>query len=488
MKKNSLYTIGSLIILLICAFVFVLLPAFTGSGEQRDRLPAFGKYNGREIRYEQGTDFATYVSNYGQQFQNYGQQIDSSAYYYIFSAAFKSTVMKYAFTDYVNASGYKVPKSELNRKMMDYFRDETGNYSSKLYKQASDAQKIEIRNNTESSLISSRFYADNFGSPSEIVGTDSLYGLKEADAELDFLDSFGNEKRGFNLASFSLSDYPLEEKIKFAQENITKFISHDLLAITVDNKSKASTVAKRLAANEISFEDAVSEYSDKTYSDTEGNLTYEYQYQIEDILVNKDDFAALDALAVGELSDVIETERGFTIFKKNAESEQPDYNNTDVINAISSYLNSYDLTRIEDYYTSIAKDFSAAALSTSFEDACKKYGITATVVPAFPINYGSVAVTTSVDTSLKGLANADQNENFLKTAFKLEKNEISSPMVMNNSVVVIQYTNREVDSDGLTSAITQITDFDENASENEIMNSKKLVNNFTEVYFKNLLN
>ena len=132
MKKNTAYTIGSLIILLICAFCFVALPAFTGKEQNQGNLPAFGKYNGREIRYEQGSDFYNFVSQYGQMFQSRGQQIDSSTYYYIFNYAFNSTVSKYAYTDAVKKSGYEVPKAAVNREMLPYFYDENGKYSSKL--------------------------------------------------------------------------------------------------------------------------------------------------------------------------------------------------------------------------------------------------------------------------------------------------------------------------------------------------------------------
>ena len=53
MKKNTVYTLGSLIILLICAFCFVVLPAVEGrsSRQQGADVPAFGKYNGKEIKY-----------------------------------------------------------------------------------------------------------------------------------------------------------------------------------------------------------------------------------------------------------------------------------------------------------------------------------------------------------------------------------------------------------------------------------------------------
>ena len=39
--KRSVYTIGSLVILLIAAFIFVLVPIFSG-GKAQKRMPAFG--------------------------------------------------------------------------------------------------------------------------------------------------------------------------------------------------------------------------------------------------------------------------------------------------------------------------------------------------------------------------------------------------------------------------------------------------------------
>ena len=85
--KRSVYTIGSLIILLIAAGIFVLVPIFS-AGMGHKRLPAFGKYDGTEIRYEQGTDFANYVANIAENFKNSGREINDSNYDYIFEYAF----------------------------------------------------------------------------------------------------------------------------------------------------------------------------------------------------------------------------------------------------------------------------------------------------------------------------------------------------------------------------------------------------------------
>lgn len=93
--KRSVYTIGSLIILLIAAGIFVLVPIFS-AGMGHKRLPAFGKYDGTEIRYEQGTDFANYVANIAENFKNSGREINDSNYDYIFEYAFNAAVSKLA--------------------------------------------------------------------------------------------------------------------------------------------------------------------------------------------------------------------------------------------------------------------------------------------------------------------------------------------------------------------------------------------------------
>ncbi|MBR1639987.1 MAG: peptidyl-prolyl cis-trans isomerase [Treponema sp.] len=488
MKKNTAYTIGSLVVLLICAFCFVVLPAFTGSGQQQGDIPVFGKYNGREIRYEQGSDFYNFVSQYGQMFQSRGQQIDSSTYYYIFNYAFNSTVSKYAYTDAVKKSGYEVPKTAVNRDMLPYFYDENGNYSSKLYRQTPESTVAEIRRGVEDSLITSRYYDDNFGSDSEMVGSTGLYGIKESSAEQDFLKSYNTDKRGFNMVAFALSEYPEEEKMNFAKENAAKFTKYDLSLITVADKSTADTVSKRLANNEITFTDAVTEYSSKNFSNTEGKITSSYQYQVENILVNKDDIAVLSDLAVDAISPAIETISGYTIFKADGLPVKANLEDETIKQAISSYITNYEKTRVEDYFKAKATDFTNEALKSDFDSACASFNVEKQEIAPFPLNFGSVNISTSVDTSVKGLSNADTNENFLKTAFSLNINEYSSPIVMNDNVVVLQFTNEEKVADGEGPYDeASIESYDASAAQDFVLSSDKLENNFSKVYFSNFM-
>lgn len=487
MKKNTLYTVGSLVVLLICAFCFVVLPAFTGQSQRQSDAPTFGKYNKKAIRYEQGSDFANFVSQYGQMFQN-GRQLDSSAYYYIFSYAFDSTVTKYAYIDAVKKSGYEVPDQAITRQMIPYFYDETGKYSSKLYKQTPESAIAELRTGIQDELTTSRFYDDNFGSDSEQVGTTALYGLKESDAERDFIRNYGKDRRGFNIAAFSLSDYPEEEKMRFAKENTARFTKYDLSLITVSDKSTAETIAKRLANNEITFADAVSEYSTKNFTNTEGKITSPYQYQIENIIVSKDDIAVISGLALDAVSPVIETIYGYTLFKADGAPEKADLDSDEIKTTVSSYITNYERTRVEDYFKAMATDFTTAALKSDFDSACAAFEVEDRQIEPFPLNFGSVDICASVNTSLPGLSNADSNENFLRTAFSLQMNEYSEPIVMNDNIIVLQFTTSTTVDEDSPYSDSSLKSYDETAAQNFILSSDKLENNFSQVYFSNYLN
>ncbi len=488
MKKNTVYTLGSLIILLICAFCFVVLPAIEGraSRNQGGEAPAFGKYNGKEIKYEQDSEFANFVSQIGLSYQmQYGQQLDPNAYYQVFYEAFTSTVMSYAFSDQVKKSGYKVPKSAITREILPYFSDAEGNYSSKAYKQASDDTKQELLDSAESILTANRFSEDYFTTEERLYLT-PLYGLKTSEAEKAFIAKMNKEQRGFTYALFSKNDYPLEEKIKFANQNSAKFNKYDMSIITVEEKSNAESIAKRIANNEITFEDAVSEYSDKDYSSSDGKLTNSYQYQIENILENKEDLASITGLAVDSVSTVIKTINGYSIFKNNAAYTKPDVESEDTQRIVTSYINTFEATLIEDYFTEKANNFIKELASSDFAAAAEKYGASTGSISQFPLNYGNVDILNRIDTSSDGMSNAATNENFLSTAFSLKLDEISKPFVLDNYIAVLQYTTEGSSDDDDVNTNCMLT-YDRTAATDAVMKSDKLENNFFQVYFDNYM-
>ena len=490
MKKNTAYTIGSLVILLICAFCFVILPALTGSGQTTRKLPPFGKYDGKEITMEEGSPMQQFAANYSQMLQAYGQQLDEQAYFYILSSAFNSTAAKYAYDEAVKDSGYVVTSTALKNKMIPYFLDENGKYSSKLYKQTPDAAKKDLRDSLEDNLYTTRFYDDNFGSDSDIVGLHSLYGIKTSDAEIEFMLGLNKEKRGFNMAYFPSSNYPTEEVAKYGKANADKFTKYNVSVVTVADKAEADKVEKRLTNNEITFEDAITEYSNKSFGSSDGKLADTYEYELENMITVGSDFTNLKNLTVGTVSSVIPTTVGYSIFKADAAPVVADMESEATIEAVKSYITRYESSIIEDYFTAKANNLVNEANKTDFKTACVNQQVSNIEIAPFPLNYGNLNVAGTLDTSNSVLSNADINENFLKTAFSLKLNEVSKPFVMNGNVVVLEYTTNEVAADDETPVFSaeSIKNFDEIAAQSHVLDSDLLENHFAEVYFNNFMN
>ena len=251
-------------------------------------------------------------------------------------------------------------------------------------------------------------------------------------------------------------------------------------------KSDAESIAKRIANNEITFEDAVSEYSEKNYSSSDGKLTNSYQYQISNILQNKDDLSAIIGLSTGSTSDIIQTNSGYSIFKNNASVTKPDFDTEDMQRVVSTYMTAYEMTLIEDFFTAKANEFIKEAKASDFTAAAEKFSAKTSDIAPFPLNYGNVDVLNSISNSEDGMANVEHNENFLNAAFALKLNEISEPMVLNNNIVVLQYTEESssADDDVNTSLLVS---YDQSSATSAIMKSDNLEDNFLSVYFENYM-
>ena len=119
--KNKMLWIGSVFILILSVICFVvfgvgteLIRAITGESNGT----SFGKYNGKDIVLAPGTDFANAVQNYTNYYQYQGQELDQSAYFYIYNYAFNSAVQSAAYKDAVKKSGYKPSGKEISRAML----------------------------------------------------------------------------------------------------------------------------------------------------------------------------------------------------------------------------------------------------------------------------------------------------------------------------------------------------------------------------------
>lgn len=493
MKKGALFTtIGSIIILII-SFIAFVLPSSLGEATMPEK-EVWGKYKDREVRYEKNSEFFAKLQEAHSNFQKKNQRNpESNEYYDIYNTAFQNTIVQFAYEEAVKKAGYVVPEESVNASLRKIFEDENGNFDMAAYRQADQEAIREYKAQLLKSGLETRYKADLFGSQSEFLGGSQLYGLKESDAELDFISALDSEKRAFNLVAFNKSEYPADEIMKFANSNPNKFVRFDMKVVTFTEKSDADKAASAIEKGTKTFEDIAAENTAVKYRDSEGKLSYPfyYQYSLEAQFNNKADISIVAGLAKDAVSPVIELESGYAIFKKTGDSVNPDFNDTNMFRDVTTYVNTYEGTMVDEYFVKSAENFVAEAKSSDFDAACKKLALTKVEVPAFALNYGGSTFASSVNSSLPGLKFADTNEDFLKTAFTLKEGEYSKPLVMTDDastgyVIVLQYVSAEsdtVEADMKPFIAYQISSYDQVVAKNSIMKSKFVVDNFFSTFY-----
>jgi parvulin-like peptidyl-prolyl isomerase len=450
----------------------------------------FGYYNKKPIEHAGGSFFTQMVEQYRDQMRQPGQPESVDQLFRIFQAAFNAAVFNEAVSFAVSQSGYIVPEKAVARQMTPYFYDENGVYSPRLFAAATQPQKIELRKEIARSLTNQRYYDDVFGSYSETIEGSRLYGKKTSSNEINFLSRFGGVERSFELAAFNVSAYPESEAQSFGLERSELFTEYDFSVITVNTEEEAKTVLSQISNNEILFEDAVKDISVKFYSGDDGKLTTPYQYILKNIVKGEEGFLNITALATGELSSVIQTSSGYSIFRCDSPAKTPDFADEAVQRIVLNYIRSYERSVMEEYFLNEANDFAAAALRDGFENACAQFNTERVVIQSFPLNYGNSDLFPIVPSGIhQQLAGAETNERFLRTAFSLAKGEISSPFVLGDNIIVLKMleemaTARDADPTSINGYSEQ---YDQRALENAVFADERLKNNFVDVFFKNYM-
>ena len=488
MKKTMLF-IGSVIILILSAVTFIFIPAMADGMGNKELV--FGKYGNKKIEYKPGTEFAAAVNNYTEMYRKQGYELRESDYYYIYNDAFISAVNAIANAEEVKKSGYAPSSDKVNRDIvtMPMFADENGKFSMEVYESYEESYRNDLKKDIVNGHIWNRYSEDLLGSQSD-VGGNRLFGLKTSDAELTFLADMGADKRAFDMAVFNKADYPDSAVRTFGESNKDNFVKYNLSIISVKESSKAKSILKQIKNEEITFSDAVAEYSDKAYSGSDGILYSNLGYQIKNILKNQDDAEKVFSLNPDELSAVIETTSGYSVFRCNLPKVEPDFKNKTTLEAVRNYIEENEASKIEDYFVTSANGLKANAATKGFAAAAKDSEAKYVKVPAFPLNYDNSSIFDAVGTGIEELSSAASNENFLEKAFALKKDEISEPVVLGDYIIVLKNTGIQKDA-VTTEAKDKIADsldsLNSSVAQRTLMTSKKVVNNVSEVFFNQIM-
>lgn len=489
-KTSSIaISVGSVIVFVLIFISFIILPGLVGSGTKES--PVFGKWGTKVVRYEQGSYFNQSLSVYGNQVRQMAEQYGE---YYMdffmrqaYQQAFNETIRRYAFIDFVESTGYKPSPKKIDRKMVDQFLDNDGRFSEKLYKNTPDDEKEKMRKRFEEDDTANRFYLDYFDK--QVMGNDEgiNFALSTSKQELAFINAMNDVSVTFDTVIFDKSDYPKSESAKYLKVNSDLFNRYYFKAISVESDSVAKKVLQQIKSGEIVFEDAIDEFSKKYYSTADGTLKNQYEYQIISTLANENDFSKIADLKKDELSPVVKTQTGYTIYKCTQERVAPDENDDALLEVVDSYIKSNEMGRVQDYFSVIADEFLANANATNFETACKDLGKEKQTVENFTLNFAANSLLNQPDVEISELNNISNNEDFLTKLFALNENEISDAIVLENAVVIVQAKN--INKNHTTNISDydyrqSVTNQDYNTISKKIFESKKFKNDFDSTYAK----
>lgn len=484
MKKR--YWVGSLIVFILAVICFIvfgvgteIINVFTGAG----KAPVFGKYDGKEIALVPGSDFANAVQNYSNYFQREGYDLNDDTYFYVYSYAFNAAVQSTAYKDAVRKSGYAPSAKAVMRVMLPYFYN-NGKYDPSLFAQVAESDRTQLKNNITESLTYERFQEDVFGT--EAADGTAFFGLKESAAEAQFIEGIASSKRGFNVAYYNKNDYPAEEVIAFANENKDKFTSYPLSVVSFDDEAEAKKVHTQLTNSEVTFEDAVSEFSKKYYSNSEGKITNNYAYQLSQNIADSADLTKITSLTDGQISEVIKMYNGYAIFRCDGEPVQINTENDSDIQIVRTYIRTNEYGKIEDYFMTKANALVTSAKEGDFAAAAASAGAQVADASPFPLNYGELSFADKITAgNVPALANAGTNENFLEKAFALKENEISEPIVNGNYILVLKLANTEnvtLSDDEKEHISSSLKEFDGTSASIAIVTSPKVQNTVAQAH------
>ncbi len=485
LKQKFLFG-GAVTILLLAVVAFVFIPALGGSAS--GTILEFGKWNGESIEYIENSYLVRQFQYMANNLKEQGGELDQFNHYRIMRSAFSAAVLRLAILEELEAAQYHPSQALINRYLLPYYMDQNGKYSPRIFEETPEITRSQRRSLVTEELTAQRYIEDVFGTP------DGDFGLKISSGETTLLGQMAGPQRSFNYVSFSTNDYPESEVLSYAQANEDLFVKHSFTLVTAESLSDIKNVEKSLSREEVSFDEAVENFSTRIGTDEKGNLSKSFRSDINTLFSDADDLAAVLALAPGEISEPVMAGKAYTLVRCDEQPVSPDFEDAAVVAAVRSYMNLNERGRIEDYFMNQAKAFAETARLQGFDNACELNELEKRSTPHFSINYGNVEILSQVPVqSHEVFSEAVQNEEFFKTAFSIPPASISDPVLLGRQILVLQASEEKAADPQLSEIIA--LEYDQYASSwakktaNDVfLSSDKLEDNFMETYLEHFLN
>ncbi len=481
-KQHPFLWIFSISILVIIVVTFVGAPLLGGLGGSSNEL-VFGKYADTEIVYSYGTYFARQLDI----MQNEYESTDSDNYQYetyqIWKGAFDRTVFHTAILHSSDESGLNISERRIDKALTQYGPYmNNGKFSAALYNATSNADKYANRSTYKEELTQQQYLQD-------------ISERRIPSEELKFIKSMSSTERNFEFVAFPISEYPMDEVIKYAKSNKTLFRKIDLNRISLkDDEKEANTILKQINENPAIFEELAQNYSTDFYADKGGDMGQVSYFSLSGDISEKVDTDSIFSLTEGEITKLIKTPYGYSIYRCNSTSQDSDLTNDNEVKSILDYMMTNEKGLIEDYLVAKAEVFRKEALLTGFTEASSSMNQSYYTTDFFPINYGNSYFLKQVKTIDENIYfnTVATDQRFLTSLFSLKENEITEPAIVGNAILVAQMISEQRMSEEELSYLDSfypylLTQIQQIELSSTFLKSELFTNNFISVFSKKIL-
>lgn len=463
-------------ILAIIVVALVVAPALGGGASRND----FGKFGNIPIRYEQGNTFYNIVSNNAGQIQS--QEYDNviqfeTARYRLWNNAFTEVVYIAAQKYTLKESGFEVSDNKLNEMIIesDSFRNEYGEFDNHLYQTTSQADKDRIRESWTDYLYTSRFQTDN------------VDGIYRNPSQLDFIREVSPQERKISYVSFDFSDYPDNLVRQQALDNSQSFQSRTFSRMTFSTEKKANEVLDLLNNQDKSFEELAAEYSTDLIATEGGLLGNRFYYELADEL-GEESADALFSMEVNQVSEAIESNYGWFLYRTESQVQEANVDDPQTISTVRMWLNWNRPEIIDQWISEQAEILLADSQERDWQIAAVAMGKNVVESGYFGLNWGGSPLVGSMVTSTgdRILYSANNSEDFFTKVFSLELGQVSEPIHLGNSTILVRLEDQRDSQGQMDSSYTNyfLKLYNTQLWKEKVLESDDYIDNFDQAFYQ----
>jgi SurA-like protein/PPIC-type peptidyl-prolyl cis-trans isomerase-like protein len=481
-KQHPFLWIASITILVIIIITFVGAPLLSGFGSSSNEL-VFGKFGDTDITYTYGSYFARQLDIMQNEYESTGSDNYQYETYQIWKGAFDRTVFHTAILYNADKSGLIISERKIDKALTQYgpYMD-NGKFSAALYNATSNVDKFTNRTIYSEELIQQQYLQD-------------VSERLKPESEVNFIKSMSGTERKFRYTAFPVSEYPSQEVLKYGELNSSLFRKIELSRISLkDDENTANSILSQITDNPAVFEELAQNFSTDFYADKGGDMGEVSYYSLSGDISNSDDTSSIFSLSKGDISTLIKTPYGYSIYRSNSISSDADLSSETEISIIRDYIMTNEKGMIEDYFVAQAGDFRKRANESGFTETSSLMGLNYYTTDFFPINYGNSYFLKQIKTvdESRFFDSAATDQRFLTSLFSLKENEMTEPAIVGNAVLVAQMISEQNMSEDELSYLdsfypylySQIQQIELNST---FLKSELFTNNFITVFSQKIL-